>query len=169
MRSTGSGTAGDIENKRKETINPGVHTVEFQANKRGEMMQLNWDDTEQATTSDSDLLSKPAASPDHKKPVATKPQTSNTDSSSGGVTGLESLEMGAARIRVDDKKIINCRADLNQLVPFKYEWAWEKYLAACNNHWMPQEINMSADIALWKSENGLPKHCLLYTSDAADE
>ena len=37
--------------------------------------------------------------------------------------------MGAARIQVDDKKIINCRADLNQLVPFKYHWAWEKYLA----------------------------------------
>lgn len=59
------------------------------------------------------------------------------------------------RIRVDDKKIINCRADLNQLVPFKYYWAWEKYLAACANHWMPQEINMAADVALWKDPNGL--------------
>ncbi len=74
---------------------------------------------------------------------------------SGGVTGLEALEMGAARIRVDDKMIINCRADLNQLVPFKYEWAWEKYLTACANHWMPTEINMSADVALWKSNDGL--------------
>jgi ribonucleoside-diphosphate reductase beta chain len=70
---------------------------------------------------------------------------------SGGVTGLEAIEMGAARIRVDDKQIINCRADLNQLVPFKYTWAWDKYLMACSNHWMPQEINMSADIVLWKS------------------
>ena len=65
------------------------------------------------------------------------------------------LEIGASRIRVDDKQIINCHADLNQLVPFKYTWAWDKYLAACNNHWMPQEINMSADIALWKTPNGL--------------
>jgi len=73
----------------------------------------------------------------------------------GGATGLESIEMGAARIQVDDKKIINCRADLNQLVPFKYRWAWDKYLAACANHWMPNEINMSADIALWKDPNGL--------------
>ena len=63
-------------------------------------------------------------------------------------TGLEDIEMGAARIQVDDKKIINCRADLNQLVPFKYEWAWQKYLDGCANHWMPQEINMTADIAL---------------------
>ena len=72
-----------------------------------------------------------------------------------GATGLETLEMGAARIQVDDKQIINCRADLNQLVPFKYTWAWEKYLAACNNHWMPQEINMTADIELWKNPDGL--------------
>jgi ribonucleoside-diphosphate reductase beta chain len=70
-------------------------------------------------------------------------------------TGLESLEMGAGRIQVDDKKIINCRADLNQLVPFKYEWAWQKYLDGCANHWMPQEINMTADLALWRDPNGL--------------
>lgn len=73
----------------------------------------------------------------------------------GGLTGLESLNMGASRIQVDDKKIINCRADLNQLVPFKYRWAWDKYLAACANHWMPNEINMAADVALWKSQKGL--------------
>ena len=72
-----------------------------------------------------------------------------------GATGLESLEMGAARVQVDDKKIINCRADLNQLVPFKYNWAWDKYLTACANHWMPNEISMSADFALWNHPNGL--------------
>jgi ribonucleoside-diphosphate reductase beta chain len=56
-----------------------------------------------------------------------------------------------ARVKVDEKKIINCRADLNQLVPIKYQWAWQKYLDACANHWMPQEVNMSRDIELWKS------------------
>src|SRR5690606_30200277 len=59
------------------------------------------------------------------------------------------------RVRVEDKRIINGGADVNQLVPFKYKWAWEKYLATCANHWMPQEINMSRDIALWKNPNGL--------------
>lgn len=78
-----------------------------------------------------------------------------TELAAGGFTGLETLEIGAARVQVDDKKIINCRADLNQLVPFKYKWAWEKYLAACANHWMPQEVNMSADIALWRDAKGL--------------
>ncbi len=66
-----------------------------------------------------------------------------------------SLEADAGRIEVDDKRMINCRADLNQLVPFKYDWAWQKYLDGCANHWMPQEINMTADVALWKSEEGL--------------
>jgi ribonucleoside-diphosphate reductase beta chain len=59
------------------------------------------------------------------------------------------------RVAVEDKRVINSKADLNQLVPFKYRWAWEKYLAACANHWMPQEINMSRDIALWKDARGL--------------
>ncbi|MBX9670297.1 MAG: ribonucleotide-diphosphate reductase subunit beta [Candidatus Obscuribacterales bacterium] len=72
-----------------------------------------------------------------------------------GVTGVEDIDFKASRINVDDKRIINCRADLNQLVPFKYEWAWQKYLDACANHWMPQEISMSRDIALWKDPNGL--------------
>ncbi len=69
--------------------------------------------------------------------------------------GLEELEGTASRVAVDDKRMINCRADLNQLVPFKYDWAWQKYLDGCANHWMPQEINMNADIALWKNPDGL--------------
>ena len=69
--------------------------------------------------------------------------------------GLAELEGSSARVRVDEKRMINCRADLNQLVPFKYDWAWQKYLDGCANHWMPQEVNMTADIALWKSMDGL--------------
>lgn len=69
--------------------------------------------------------------------------------------GLAELELGATRIQVDDKAMINCRADLNQLVPFKYDWAWQKYLDGCANHWMPQEVNMTVDVALWKSPEGL--------------
>ena len=69
--------------------------------------------------------------------------------------GLDELEGSAARVQVGDKQMINARADLNQLVPFKYDWAWQKYLDGCANHWMPQEVNMNADIALWKSTDGL--------------
>lgn len=42
-----------------------------------------------------------------------------------------------ARVRAEDKRIINCSVDVNQLVPFKYKWAWDKYLSGCANHWMP--------------------------------
>ena len=69
--------------------------------------------------------------------------------------GIAELEGAAGRVEVDDKRMINCRADLNQLVPFKYDWAWQKYLDGCANHWMPQEINMNADLALWKKPDGL--------------
>ena len=69
--------------------------------------------------------------------------------------GLDELEGASARVHVGDKQMINARADLNQLVPFKYDWAWQKYLDGCANHWMPQEVNMNADIALWKSKDGL--------------
>ncbi len=70
-------------------------------------------------------------------------------------TGEEALEGMGSRVDVDQKAMINCRADVNQLVPFKYDWAWQKYLDGCANHWMPQEINMTPDVALWKKEDGL--------------
>ena len=69
--------------------------------------------------------------------------------------GEEALDGRKTRVQVDQKAMINCRADVNQLVPFKYDWAWQKYLDGCANHWMPQEINMTQDIALWKSKDGL--------------
>ncbi len=61
----------------------------------------------------------------------------------------------AGRVNVSQKQMINAQADVNQLVPFKYEWAWQKYLDGCANHWMPQEVNMTRDIALWKDPEGL--------------
>ena len=70
-------------------------------------------------------------------------------------TGLGDIDRDGGRLRVDDKAMINCRADVNQLLPLKYRWAWERYLAACNNHWMPTEVAMQADIALWRSRDGL--------------
>ena len=85
--------------------------------------------------------------------VLTQPSVS--DIAAPDPTGLGSIASGASRVRVDDKAMINCRADVNQLLPLKYRWAWEKYLSGCNNHWMPTEISMQADIALWKSPNGL--------------
>lgn len=108
---------------------------------------LNWDDYDNTETIK-------AESKDKLYPKRGRSE-SNTSTQKSGTTGLEQLEMGAARIQVDNKKIINCRADLNQLVPFKYTWAWQKYLSGCANHWMPNEINMAADIFIWKDPIGL--------------
>ena len=79
------------------------------------------------------------------------PRAPQTAASEGAAPAAEV----AKRVNADDKRIINGQTDVNQLVPFKYKWAWEKYIAACANHWMPQEINMSRDIELWKDPNGL--------------
>ncbi len=65
------------------------------------------------------------------------------------------LANGFHRVPAEDKRVINAQSDVNQLVPFKYKWAWDKYLSACANHWMPQEINMQRDIETWKNPNGL--------------
>ncbi len=89
------------------------------------------------------------------RPKVAAPKSAPVAVVGAGASGLETPELGAKRLAVDDKKIINCRADLNQLVPFKYNWAWEKYLTGCANHWMPQEINMTADLALWRNPDGL--------------
>jgi ribonucleoside-diphosphate reductase beta chain len=61
--------------------------------------------------------------------------------------------MSAAIVPVTEKRLINARAvDVNQLMPLKYEWAWEHYLNGCRNHWQPQEVPMGRDIALWKGD-----------------
>lgn len=117
------------------------------------MALLNWNKNKET---EDENLQKKADEQNISAFAESRPsRTENFMASSKQTTGLEPLERGAARIQVDDKRIINCRADLNQLVPFKYQWAWQKYLDACANHWMPNEINMTADIALWKSKEGL--------------
>ncbi|WP_390882429.1 ribonucleotide-diphosphate reductase subunit beta [Acaryochloris marina] len=91
------------------------------------------------------------------KTVQTEPvQAVPSPQEAGPQTIMAQPEMQPPRrINVADKRIINGQTDVNQLVPFKYQWAWDKYLAGCANHWMPQEINMSRDIALWKTTDGL--------------
>ena len=78
-----------------------------------------------------------------------------TRPSGSGSNGPAQADAALDRVRIEDKLVINGKADVNQLVPFKYKWAWDKYLAGCANHWMPQEISMSRDIATWKDPSGL--------------
>lgn len=57
------------------------------------------------------------------------------------------------RVVASEKRLINCtQVDVNQLMPLKYNWAWEHYINGCANHWMPTEVPMNKDIEIWKSD-----------------
>ena len=63
-------------------------------------------------------------------------QTGSPSIASASASASDSAAVPAVhkRINAADKRIINGQTDVNQLVPFKYKWAWEKYLATCANH-----------------------------------
>lgn len=118
---------------------------------------LHWDD-HTAPTSGPATGHMPDASPSLSSAVAASSRASTAATNPATPAADDAYSQRAAseaRVRAEDKRIINCSADVNQLVPFKYKWAWDKYLSSCANHWMPQEINMSRDIALWKDPQAL--------------
>lgn len=49
-------------------------------------------------------------------------------------------------VRLEDKRVVNGEADVNQLAPFKYPWAWNFFLNANKNHWTPLDVNMTQDV-----------------------
>ncbi len=137
---------------------------------------LVWEDD---TRNPSTPVHRSAPEPVTGSPLSTRPAAPSAPSAATAAPSLQSVHVAAAaaepaapaaaapaaavsvvasssrRVNAADKRIINGQTDVNQLVPFKYKWAWEKYLATCANHWMPQEVNMSRDIATWKDPNGL--------------
>jgi len=63
------------------------------------------------------------------------------------VEDLDDSELQALPpIDVNDKRVVNGKADVNQLAPFKYPWAWEYFLNANKNHWTPLDVNMTQDV-----------------------
>jgi ribonucleoside-diphosphate reductase beta chain len=119
---------------------------------------LTWDEEATSTVSSpatpnrlNMAMAEPFAGPSAS--IASAPATSKI--SPAAASNLSAPATVNKRVVAADKRIINGKTDVNQLVPFKYKWAWEKYLSSCANHWMPQEVNMTRDIALWKNPNGL--------------
>ncbi len=112
---------------------------------------LTWDE-EVKPSSPSPLASGLPNRSMELPPLSTTPASQPVDARPSASASTPSA---SRRVTAADKRIINGQTDVNQLVPFKYKWAWEKYLATCANHWMPQEVNMTRDIALWKDPNGL--------------
>ena len=125
---------------------------------------LSWDDFDEKEKIAEQPVSNQVLEKEESRAQIVSNEKKAAPTVSSEVPGLESLDLEAgladlegasARVDVSEKKMINSRADVNQLVPFKYDWAWQKYLDGSANHWMPQEINMTADVALWKDKNGL--------------
>jgi ribonucleoside-diphosphate reductase beta chain len=114
---------------------------------------LSWD--EEVKPTPSSPFTGAASSSRSSEVPAPALRTATTYATPAPAAAAQSAASGHRRIKAADKRIINGQTDVNQLVPFKYKWAWEKYLATCANHWMPQEVNMTRDIALWKDPNGL--------------
>ena len=103
---------------------------------------LNWDDP---------LNTAPAAPVEAQK-TETQPEpavvaaSSATLESTAIVRPLPEPLVSAKPVRAEDKRIVNGMADINQLAPFKYPWAWKYFLNANKNHWTPLDINMAQDV-----------------------
>ena len=82
---------------------------------------------------------------EHASPAS---PSSTAPGSTAFATTLSAATAGAslAPINAQDKRIVNGKADINQLAPFKYPWAWEFFLNANKNHWTPLEVSMAQDV-----------------------
>ncbi len=111
---------------------------------------LNWDDP---------LQTQPRK-PEPEKAVETTPQTTTqvapeqTQTQETLEPVVQAMLSGMADddssklepVRAEDKRVVNGLADVNQLAPFKYPWAWNYFLNANKNHWTPLDINMAQDV-----------------------
>ncbi|MCK5902812.1 MAG: ribonucleotide-diphosphate reductase subunit beta [Cocleimonas sp.] len=61
-------------------------------------------------------------------------------------TPTAATQNSVAPVKASDKRVVNGLADVNQLAPFKYPWAWEYFLNANKNHWTPLDIAMAQDV-----------------------
>jgi ribonucleoside-diphosphate reductase beta chain len=75
---------------------------------------------------------------------------------------MDNASNGTTRLQAVQKRLVNCaHVDVNQLLPLKYQWAWEHYRNGLANHWIPDEIPMQADIQVWKSARLTPDERLV--------
>ena len=71
----------------------------------------------------------------------------------------KSLQQAAAefnnRMKAEDKRMVMGKADVNQLMPIRYDFAWNAYLTGLNNTWVPSESPLQSDVATWHSPDAL--------------
>ena len=151
-------SAVDLRKDSISTPQETVHTIKPHILDKSAIQKENQDEINEVNSVTSRHLEEVTTTltdDEYKLNSETLDGSNNFNRTELGVDTLEVDNTSSERVTVDQKAMINCRADLNQLVPFKYDWAWQKYLDGCANHWMPQEVNMTADVSLWKSQDGL--------------
>ncbi len=102
---------------------------------------LNWDDplgTPKATPKPTTIPATPSQS--EEQLVA---ETTSEYAAPNNITPAGSAK---APVNASDKRVVNGLADVNQLAPFKYPWAWDFFLNANKNHWTPLDVNMTQDV-----------------------
>ena len=64
------------------------------------------------------------------------------------------LDQKKAEAAFAAKKVILGRETMTfNLLPLKYQWAYDLYRTMKNNHWEPEDIPMGKDIELWKDKD----------------
>ena len=62
------------------------------------------------------------------------------------------LDQAKAERAFAEKRVINGRkTEAFNLLPLKYQWAYELYKAMKANHWEPEDIQMQKDVEQWQS------------------
>jgi len=83
-------------------------------------------------------------------PLHNKPETQGIDKSieaqPSHIENSQAMTPKLTAVTSSDKRVVNGLADINQLAPFKYPWAWKYFLNANKNHWTPLDINMAQDV-----------------------
>jgi len=63
------------------------------------------------------------------------------------------LDQAKAEAAFEAKKVINGRQSMTfNLLPLKYQWAYDLYRKMKANHWEPEDIPMGKDIEQWRDE-----------------
>ena len=63
------------------------------------------------------------------------------------------LDQDKAEAAFAAKKVINGRKTMSfNLLPLKYQWAYDLYRTMKANHWEPEDIPMGKDIEQWRDE-----------------
>lgn len=58
----------------------------------------------------------------------------------------------------EKRMLNNDQVAAHNLVPIKYNWAWELYKNGMANHWVAEEVSMAEDIKQWNATDVLTDH-----------